>query len=112
MERGVNVNDWPANEGDANSEELFPIAPSTPTTQDLGPCLYLGPAGQRCSRRAVNDGFCAIHQPGQSGQSRVAVRPPAAKRSRVVAAILGILGVLWPLLADLVREITRWLHSH
>jgi hypothetical protein len=111
MERGVNVNDSLANDSDANSHGLFSVAPST-TAQDLGPCLYLGPAGQRCSRRAVNDGFCAVHQPGQSGQSRPAVRRPAAKSSRVVAAILGILGVLWPLLADLVREITRWLHSH
>jgi hypothetical protein len=109
MERGVNVNDSLANDGDANWQGPFSVAPSTSTTQDLGPCLYLGPAGQRCSRRAVNDGFCAIHQPGQS---RAAMRQPAAKPSRVVAAILGILGVLWPLLADLVREITRWLHSH
>jgi len=109
MERGVNVNDWPANDRDANSEEVFAIDPPSTPSQDLGPCLYLGPAGQRCSRRAVKDGFCAIHQPGQS---RVTVRQQDAKRSKIVAAILGILGVLWPLLADLVREITRWLHSH
>lgn len=109
MERGVNVNDWPANDREANSEEVLAIEPPLTSTQDLGPCLYLGPAGQRCGRRAVKDGFCAMHQ---SGLSRASLRQPDVKRSRVLAAILGILGVLWPLLADLIREITRWLHSH
>src|ERR1700722_19271843 len=45
--------------------------PQTPNTSvpnralpaDLGPCLYLGPAGQRCDRRAARDGFCSRHQP-------------------------------------------------
>jgi hypothetical protein len=109
MERGVNVNDWPANDGDAGSQELFPVESPVATAQDLGPCLYLGPAGQRCSRRAVRDGLCAIHQ---RGQTPAAVRLPGAKRSRLAAAIIGILGVLWPLVADLIHEITRWLHSH
>src|ERR1700678_3615662 len=40
-----------------------PVKPSLPVA-DQGPCLYLGPNGQRCDRGAVEDGFCAIHRPG------------------------------------------------
>src|SRR6202008_830858 len=31
---------------------------------DLGPCLYFGPPGQRCDRRASKDGFCSRHHAG------------------------------------------------
>jgi hypothetical protein len=35
-------------------------APGAPSGgADQGPCLYLGPRGQRCGRRATAGGFCA-----------------------------------------------------
>jgi hypothetical protein len=72
---------------------------------DQGPCLYLGPAGQRCSRRALQGGFCARHQPG-SGQVAGLSVPQISKRA---VALFGLLAVLWPVLADLVRELIRLL---
>src|SRR5271157_6011556 len=50
---------------------------------DQGPCLYFGPQGQRCSRPAIANGFCARHKPVQPGQSArlgatTFVRPGAA----------------------------------
>ena len=32
--------------------------------------------------------------------------------SRVVAAGIGILAAMWPILADLLREVLRWIHAH
>lgn len=80
-----------------------------PGTQigDQGPCLYFGPAGQRCSRRALPGGFCAAHRPGAK-----AVSQPSSKPTKIIAAIIGMVGVLWPYLVDAIREIARWLHSH
>jgi hypothetical protein len=69
---------------------------------DLGPCLYLGPAGQRCDRRAVEGGFCSRHQPGAI---REALRTQVPRRT---LAVIGVLAVLWPVLADLVRELIRF----
>src|SRR5277367_6091735 len=75
---------------------------------DQGPCLYLGPRGQRCGNPAVSGGFCARHQPSELGGAQVASRGV----SRVVAAGIGILAAMWPILADLLREALRWIHSH
>jgi hypothetical protein len=72
--------------------------------QQFGPCLYLGPEGQRCNRPALEGGFCSRHDPN-------AVKSKISVPSRVAAASLGILGVLWPYVADLVKEIIRWMHS-
>lgn len=70
---------------------------------DFGPCLYLGPAGQRCSRRALPGGFCALHQPG-------ARRPVGSTASaKRVAAVVGALVALLPWLGDLIRELIRLL---
>lgn len=89
-----------------DGREMLPMnLPSGTASDDQGPCLYLGPAGQRCNRRAVEGGFCALHQPG-------AVAAKLAKPSKIVAAILGILGALWPFVSDFIREILRFLHSH
>jgi hypothetical protein len=74
---------------------------------DQGPCLYFGPAGQRCSRRALPGGFCAIHRPGAK-----AIVKSSTKPTKIIAAIIGMVGVLWPFLVDIIREIARWLHSH
>lgn len=73
--------------------------------KNWGPCLYLGPSGQRCERPALEGGFCAVHTPG----SGVALTP---NRRRVLAAIAAIIGILWPYVDDVVREIIRWMHSH
>ena len=104
MDRNVRVN------GGTETDDLAPVdeflahqvGGRTPSA-DLGPCLYLGPAGQRCGERAFDAGFCAKHQPGAA--------PPITNASKVVAASAGIIGLLWPYLADLVREIIRLIHS-
>jgi hypothetical protein len=73
---------------------------------DQGPCLYLGPSGQRCDRPALAGGYCEIHRPGGSLLAR------AAPSKRILAVIAAIAGILWPVIADLVREIVRWMHMH
>lgn len=65
-----------------------------------GPCLYLGPGGERCSRPAVQDGFCVRHHP-QTGQQMT------QEWLRRVAAFLLLLAVLGPLLVDIAREVFR-----
>ena len=77
-------------------------AESKPSGQ--GPCLYLGPAGQRCDRPALAGGFCVRHRPGAR---REVLKNPA----RILAAALGIAALVWPYVNDLVREIIRWTHS-
>jgi hypothetical protein len=80
-------------------------APAPPAAHDLGPCLYLGPAGQRCNRRAVEDGFCARHQPGGIPLAGLSI----PQFSRRALALFGLIAVLWPVLADVIRELIRWL---
>ena len=104
MERSVSVNDTSDSDLAEFGEELPPDEPSGPIpVYDLGPCLYLGPAGQRCDRRATEGGFCQRHQPGAL---REALRTQAPRR---VLAAVGVLAVLWPVLADLIRELMRLL---
>jgi len=74
-------------------------------TRNWGPCLYLGPSGQRCAKPALEGGFCALHSP----HSGAAITP---NRRRVLAAVAAIAGILWPYVDDVVREIIRWMHSH
>ena len=107
MERGESVNlgdtlETPDFEG-VDSLPESTGAPQRAPTDDQGPCLYLGPSGQRCGRRAVAGNFCARHQPGASQTLSL---PQISRRG--VAAI-GLLAVLWPVLADLIREIVRLL---
>ena len=73
--------------------------------KNWGPCLYLGPSGQRCAKPALEGGFCAVHSPGAG----VAITP---NRRRVLAVVAAIIGILWPYVDDVVREIIRWMHSH
>jgi hypothetical protein len=82
----------------------IPKEPANAGRGNLGPCLYLGPAGQRCNRPALAGSFCAKHRPGGIAS---AVRNP----SRVLAATGAIVALLWPYIEDLVREIIRWTHS-
>jgi hypothetical protein len=96
---------------------------------DQGPCLHFGPQGQRCSRPAIANGFCARHmpaqlssQPGKFGQSPKQAaasyaRPGGAALGsrplgRIIAIGIAIFAALWPVVADLLREIFRWIHAH
>jgi|SRR5271155_1085846 hypothetical protein len=89
---------------------------------DQGPCLYFGPQGQRCSRPAIANGFCARHMPAQLGQSAKLgiasyTRPGGAALgprplARIIAIGIAIFAALWPVVADLLREIFRWIHAH
>ena len=82
----------------------------TATTQpNLGPCLYFGPAGERCDRRAVEDGFCARHQQSRAGWSAAATPLSIPQVTKRAVGAAGIIAVLWPILADLIREIIRLL---
>ena len=70
-----------------------------PAARNYGPCLYLGPTGQRCDRPAGEDGFCQLHGPEGAG---VSWKNPI----RVIAALLLLLATIWPLLAHFFSEIT------
>jgi hypothetical protein len=104
--RGPRTADSPP--GQANRPIRVPASGQTGGQRgDQGPCLYFGPAGQRCGRRALPGGFCAVHRPGAK-----AISKPSTKPTKIIAAIIGMVGVLWPYLVDVIREIARWLHSH
>jgi hypothetical protein len=96
-------------EDGVGADDLGPIqtavASSAPRVSDQGPCLYLGPAGQRCYRRAVKAGFCAQHQPGATPNRRGIGKP-----SKLIAAIAGLLGVLWPYIYDFLHDLFRLFH--
>jgi hypothetical protein len=85
------------------SEEDAP-APRAATTADQGPCLYFGPAGQRCDRRATKDGFCYRHQPG----APTIVAPFLTPKK--IAAFLAVVAMLWPELAKLMAALVRLFH--
>jgi hypothetical protein len=70
-----------------------------------GPCLYLGPKGQRCSRRASEGGYCTTHQAG--GASGIAER----SYGRVLTATIAVMLIVWPYISGLVHELIRWLSS-
>jgi hypothetical protein len=87
-----------------------PIAtkPSSKVQTDEGPCLYLGPSGQRCDRRATKACFCAAHQPKASNQllpqtifSSVTITP------KKIAAFFIVLAMLWPEIAKALSALIR-----
>jgi hypothetical protein len=93
----------------------YGVAPTIlKTSSDQGPCLYFGPQGQRCDRRAVADGFCRRHLPAQLGlPSQPGVARSGSKPfARVIAVGIAIFAALWPVIADLLREIFRWINAH
>jgi hypothetical protein len=104
MDRGVRVNaeyfEDPL-EGAEQGRAPRPVALAA--NRDRGPCLYLGPSGQRCSRRALEGGFCALHE---LGAKRPESSAPTAKR---VVAVIGALAALLPWLTELIRELIRLL---
>ena len=97
---------WTADRGEEAPPQLRLSSPPRATDADQGPCLYLGPSGQRCDRRALEGGYCASHRPGAISLPNVALS------KKTLAAIIGIATVLWPIISDIVREIVRWTHSH
>ncbi len=103
LPQGWSHDPWPAREASDRRLELAPIRATT-VSLDQGPCLYLGPGGQRCSKRAVASSFCRAHLPGGPGTS-------TTKPARFWAAVAAILGLLWPYLEFIVREMIRWAHS-
>jgi hypothetical protein len=118
MERFQTVNDSSGREGEIARFDPHPTGGSVPglevepsfdtvaaSSENFGPCLYLGPQGQRCSERALRNGFCGKHQPG-------VVKAARRTSPRVVGAGIGIIAAMWPVVADVLREIIRWIHSH
>jgi hypothetical protein len=101
------IDDTWAGSGDGVVHDATTLSSSTrDSNSDQGPCLYLGPSGQRCDRRALAGGYCASHRPGGIGLPKIALT------KRTLAAIAAASWFLWPYLADLVREVIRWMHSH
>lgn len=76
-----------------------------PAGADQGPCLYFGPAGQRCDRRAIASGYCSKHQPASLSGVQPSLSIPQISKRALGAA--GILAVLWPILFDFIRELLR-----
>jgi hypothetical protein len=104
--RGTFQDTWTEDRSEEAPPQLPLPSPSRATDADQGPCLYLGPSGQRCGRRALEGGYCASHRPGATSLPNVAVS------KKTLAAIIGIATVLWPIISDIVREVVRWMHSH
>jgi hypothetical protein len=73
------------------------------STWSYGPCLHLGPRGQRCTRPALEGGFCARHSPE-------AIRKEIWIWSRRLAAILVTAALLWPIIASFLEELSHWRH--
>jgi len=105
--------EWSLPSGSDGGED-FPGEPADPLGSSKpgkwGTCLYLGPGGERCGRPALATGYCARHQGGVAAPTDTA--SATLKRKRTLGAIVGLIGVLWPILASLFRELFRWLHSH
>jgi hypothetical protein len=104
----------PASESEATPDRGFrrggaQTRTAANTDTDLGPCLYFGPAGERCDRRAVEDGFCARHQQSRAGWTAASSSLSIPQVTKRAVGAAGLIAVLWPILADLIREIIRLL---
>lgn len=106
MERRVTVNDRIERVELEVPEELESAsAKQVEPSPAHGPCLYLGPRGERCSQPALPGGYCARHH------SDPAFRLPGRNYTRVLAATIALALIVWPYVSDLVRELFRWLAS-
>lgn len=85
----------------ANAEPESVLGEAQPWTN--GPCLYLGPQGQRCNRPALEGGFCARHAPG-------AVDLGPWIWFRRFAALLLTAAILWPIIAAFLNSLSHWRH--
>jgi hypothetical protein len=62
----------------------------------------LGAGGERCYRPATLGGFCEKHDPERESRSPQSL-------ARLAAALLLLWALLWPVIADVVRELRHWL---
>jgi Family of unknown function (DUF5763) len=90
---------------DPNAALRDSVAPAGLSPAVKTPCLYIGPAGQRCDRPARADGFCSKHQQNASDSNEV----PSSTIAKRALAVIGVIAALWPLIIDLVRELLRLL---
>jgi uncharacterized protein DUF5763 len=81
-----------------------PVNGAMQTGYSAGTCLHLGASGKRCYRPATSGGFCEKHDPERQSRSPLSL-------VRLGAALLLLWAVLWPVIADVVRELQRWLHK-
>jgi|SRR5271163_1906205 len=89
--------------------EAQPRPQATPRPKaDEGPCLYLGPAGQRCDRRATRACFCAAHQPKASNLlASPSTFSTFTLTPKKVAAFFIALAMLWPEIAKALGALIR-----
>jgi hypothetical protein len=106
LPQGWSQEAWLEADTTGQGTELGPISNirKAIASTDQGPCLYLGPSGQRCNKRALASGFCAAHGPN-------ATMGRATNPRRWWAVAAAIAGLLWPYLEFVLREIIRWAHS-
>ena len=71
------------------------------TGHSTGICLHLGAGGKRCFRPALAGGFCERHDPERTSRS-------AFSLVRLAAALFLLWALLWPVIADVVRELRQW----
>jgi hypothetical protein len=81
-----------------------PVNGAMQTAYSAGTCLHLGTSGERCYRPASSGGFCDKHNPERESRSPLSL-------VRLAAALLLLFALLWPLIADVARELHRWLHE-
>jgi hypothetical protein len=95
---------WPGT--DEMPEDSATVSAPASGKRSYGACLYFGPAGERCDRPAGESGFCRKHVGNIEGK-------PSAKPGKIIAAVMAILALLWPVLGDVVQFIVRWIrHRH
>jgi hypothetical protein len=79
-----------------------PVNGAMQTGYSAGTCLHLGAGGTRCYRTATAGGFCEKHDPERTS-------PSAFSLGRLAAALVLLWALLWPVIADVVRELRHWL---
>ncbi|MGA8145254.1 MAG: hypothetical protein WB987_15310 [Candidatus Acidiferrales bacterium] len=103
--QSVNIHGQRALQPDFDSGAEFMANPTLARPRvsyaDQGPCLYLGPAGQRCTQRAIEGGFCARHQHGAPAIIGPFLTP------KKIAALFVALAMLWPELARIISALVR-----
>jgi hypothetical protein len=105
MERRVTVNDRIERLELEVPEDWEPEFDAKPASAGgpQGPCLYLGPGGERCARPAIEGGYCQKHHADSS------FRDSARPYARVLVASVALVILVWPYISDLVRDLIRWL---
>lgn len=88
----------------AHPSQNMPPWPLPDVPTDHGNCLYFGPGGERCNRPALESGFCLEHAGNMEDKT-------STKPKKVIAAIMAILALLWPVLGDVVKFIMRWIRQ-